>query len=184
MTTCRTIITRSLQLARVVGIGRDPRATESDLGLEVLQGMYDAMFADGMFGRLTDYYATANYTAEEGQRIIADGATITVPDVITNDGDPRTPRDLAAIAIITDTDELNYVFSGGRWELASNLTLDSTAPLATRDTIGLASLLAIELGATFGKEPLPATIRRGLSFKGSVSYKLGSTQPVREGTYY
>lgn len=184
MTTCRTIITRALQLARVVGISRDPRASESDLGMEVLQGMYDGMFAGSMFGRLEDYYATENYTAEENQRIIADNATITIPDVINDDGTDRTPRDLSAIAIVTDTDEINYVFSGGRWELASNLTLDSTAPLATRDAIGLASLLAIDLAAAFGKEPPPAVRRRGIAFRGSVSYKLGSTRTDPVGVYY
>ena len=54
MTTCRDIITLGLQLGRVVGVGRTPRASEAATGLEVLQGMYDGMVANGMFGRLTD----------------------------------------------------------------------------------------------------------------------------------
>jgi hypothetical protein len=179
MTTCREIITLGLQLARVVGMGRDPRAAESELGLTVLQGMYDQMFTGAQFARLTDVYATEDYTAKENERIIADNATITIPDTIdVESGEPRTPRDLSAIVVITDVTELHYVFSGGRWETAHALTLDSTAPLATRDKVGLAALLAMYLSEAFGPSAAlgPMWTRKAMQFQGSLSYKLGSTQ--------
>ena len=177
-TTCRDIITLGLQLARIVPLGREPKAKESTTGLVILQGMYDSMFADGQFSKLTDVYATANYTAKENERIIADNATITIPDTI----DDRTPRDLSAIVVITNLTELHYVFSGGRWETAHALTLDSVAPLASRGSDGLAALFAMYFCEAFGNEPLgPMWTRRGHQFRGSLSYKLGSTRDVVAG---
>lgn len=184
MTTCRTIITRGLQMARVVGIGRDPRAAESELGLETMQGMYDAMFAGAMFGRLTDVYKSENYTAKEGERIYNDGATITIPTTITDDGDERAPRDLSAIVVIASGLPTNRVYSNGAWRNCSALSLDSDAPFAERDAIGLSALLATDLAGAFGQELPPMWRMRGLQFKGSLSYKLGSTQPEREGVYF
>jgi hypothetical protein len=184
MTTCRDVITLGLQLGRVVGLGREPRAIESETGLTVLQSMYDAMFANGQFARLTDVYATADYTAKENERIVADNATITIPDTIDLNGEVRTPRDLSVIIVVTDVDELNYVFSSGRWELASNLTLDSTAPLALRDNAGLSALFAMYYTEAFGSSLAPMWIRKALQFQGSLSYKLGTTQDVKAAVYY
>ena len=175
--TCRDIITLGLQLGQVPGIGDDPKAKESDFVLKVMQGMYDSMFADGQFSKLTDVYATANYTAKENERIIADNATITIPDTI----DDRTPRDLSAIVVITNLTELHYVFSGGRWETAHALTLDSVAPLASRGSDGLAALLAIYYAEAFGGALGPMWTRRGHQFRGSLSYKIGSTRDVVAG---
>ena len=179
-TTCRDIITLGLQLARIVPLGREPKAKESTTGLVILQGMYDSMFADGQFSKLTDVYATANYTAKENERIIADNATITIPDTTDVDG-PRTPRDLSAIVVITNLTELHYVFSGGRWETAHALTLDSVAPLASRGSDGLAALLAIYYAEAFGGALGPMWTRRGHQFRGSLSYKIGSTRDVVAG---
>lgn len=184
MTTVREIITLGLQLARVIPLGRDPKAKESEAGLTVLQGLYDGFFADGMFGRLTDVYATENYTAQEGERIIADNVTITIPDTVDPDGEVRTPRDLSAIVVITDVTELHYVFSGGRWETCHALTLDSTAPLASRGKDGLAALLAMYFAEAFGTQLGPMWTRRGNVFRGSVAYKLGSTRDTPAGEYY
>lgn len=183
MTTCREVITLGLQLARVIPLGRDPKAKESEAGLTILQGMYDSMFTDGMFGRLTDVYATENYTAQENERIIADNVTITIPDTII-DGDARTPRDLSAIVVLTSTGQRNYVFSGGVWELCHDLTLDSTAPLATRGKDGLAALLAMYFAEAFGTQLGPMWTRRGNVFRGSIAYKLGSTRDIPAGEYY
>lgn len=174
MTTCREIVTLALRQARIVGIGRTPRASEADEGLKALQSLYDSMFADGPLGPFTDVYATANYTAQENERIIADGVTITIPDTIEDDGETRTPKDLTAVIVITDTTQKNYVFSLGRWQVCDALTLDSTAPLANRDVTGLAALLALQYSEMFGASLPPKTERRAYQFKGALSHKFAT----------
>lgn len=176
MTTCRDIVTLALRQARIVGIGRTPRAAEADEGLSALQSLYDSMFADGPLGPFTDVYATANYTAKENERIIADNATIIIPDTITLDGVVRTPKDLTAVVVITNTTKLQYVFSLGRWEIAHALTLDADAPLALRDKTGLAALLAVQYAEMYGAELPPATAQRGMRFKGNLSAKFATAR--------
>lgn len=171
MTTVRDIITAGMQQARIIPLGREPKAKEAERGLWVIQAMYDAMFADGPLGPFTDVYATTDYTAEENERIIADNVTITIPDTIIENGVTRTPKDLTAIIVVTDTTQKNYVFSLGRWQVCDGLTLDSDAPLANRDQQGLAALFAMEFAEMFGAELPPAIMRRALMFKGKIAAK-------------
>ena len=172
MTTCREIVTLALR-QRIVGIGRTPRASEASEGLTALQSLYDSMFADGPLGPFTDVYATETYTAQENERIIADGVTITIPDTIIENGETRTPKDLTAVIVITDTTQKNYV-SLGRWQVCDALTLDSTAPLANRDVTGLAALLALQYSEMFGASLLPMTERRAYQFKAALSHKFST----------
>ncbi len=171
MTTCREIVTLALRQARIVGIGRTPRASEATEGLTALQSLYDSMFADGPLAPFADVYATEAYTAQENERIIADGVTITIPDTIIENGETRTPKDLTAVIVITDTTQKNYVFSLGRWQVCDSLTLDSTAPLANRDKAGLAALLAMQYAEMFGAELPPMTARRAMDFRGKLVAK-------------
>lgn len=183
-TTCREIITLGLQLARVIPLGKDPKAKESEAGLTIMQGMYDSMVTSGMFGRLTDVYKDTDCTAREGERITADSVTVTIPATITDDGDERAPRDLACVSVVTDGVLTNVVHSGGTWEVLTDLTLDSTAPFASRGKDGLAALLALYFAEAFGTQLGPAFTRRANEFRGSLAYKLGSTDGPREGVYY
>jgi len=175
MTTCRDIVTLALRQARVVGVGRTPRANEAAEGMAALQSLYDSMFSHGPLGPFTEVYATEDYTANEDERIIADNATITIPDSIEVYGeDPRTPTDLAAIVVITDTTRNQYVFNLGRWEVCHDLTLDSVAPLAERDKTGLAALLAKEYAEMFGAQLPGATMLRALRFMGDLSSRFST----------
>ena len=175
MTTCRDIITLALRQARIVGIGRTPRANEAEEGMAALQSLYDSMFSHGPLGPFTEVYATEDYTAGEDERIIADNATITIPDTIDVYGEtPRTPTDLAAVVVITDTTRLQYVFSLGRWEVCHGLTLDDTAPLAERDKTGFAALLAKEYAEMFGAQLPGATMLRGMRFMGDLSSRFST----------
>jgi hypothetical protein len=176
MTTCRDIVTLALRQARIVGIGRTPRAAESDEGMIALQSLYDGMFADGPLGPFTDVYATSDYTAQENERIIADGATITVPDTIEEKGKTRTPKDLSAVIVVTDTTQKNYVFSLGRWQVCDALTLDSEAPLANRNMTGLSALLAMHYCEMFGAQLPPMIARIGIRFKGALSHKVSTAK--------
>lgn len=153
MTTCRDIVTTALRRARIVGLGRTPRASEAEDALGVLQGYYDSLFAHGPFSSLEQVYALVDYEAGMNERIIANNITITIPDTI--DGAP--PADLSAVIVITDTTQKNYIFSLGRWQVCDSLTLDSTAPLANRDKEGLACSLAVELAETYG-QPIGARV--------------------------
>lgn len=180
MTTCRDIVTLALRQARIVGIGRAPRASEANEGMVALQSLYDSMFADGPLGPFADVYTTEDYTAQENERIIADGATITIPDTIEEDGITRAPTDLSAVIVVTDTTQKNYVFSLGRWEVCDSLTLDSAAPLAARDATGLAALLAIQYAEMFGAQLPPATAQRGMRFKGSLSFKFATKRDAAD----
>lgn len=183
MTTMREIITLGLQLSRVIPLGSNPKAKESEAGLTVLQGIYDGMFADGQFAKLTDVYTTENYTAQENERIHAATATVTLPATV-DEYEPRKPRDLSAVVVISNTGQRNHVFSGGAWETCHGLTLDSTAPLASRGKDGLAALLAMYFAEAFGTQLGPMWVNRGNQFRASLSYKLGSTQSPATADYY
>jgi hypothetical protein len=164
MTTCREIVTLALRRARIVGIGRTPRASESDDALTALQGYYDGLFAHGAFSSLEQIYKDVDYTAGVNERIIADNATITIPDLI--DGVP--PADLSAVIVITDTTQKNYVFSLGRWQVCDSLTLDNTAPLANRDKEGLACSLALEIAENYGASVTPRVFEKANRFNSSL----------------
>lgn len=180
MTTCREIVTLALRQARIVGIGRTPRAAEADEGMGALISLYNSMFTKGPLGPFTSVYATANYTAKENERIIADNVTITIPDTIEENGKTRTPKDLSAVVVITDTTRNQYVFSLGRWEAVHGLTLDSTAPLAERDKFGLAALLAVEYSEMFGASLPPETRARAMRFRGELSHKFSTASSAPE----
>jgi hypothetical protein len=98
--TCRAIITEALEEVRARGLGDDPDATEADRGLNRLQAMWNAAVEQGTFGRITEYYATDDYEAEEGQRVFSGGHTITLPTAIEDEDSEtsyRRPRDFAMV---------------------------------------------------------------------------------------
>ena len=170
MATCRDIIKRGLQQARIVPLGRDPTSKEAEAGMLALQGIYDGWATGGMFGRLTDVY------------IFADDATITLPDTVEGDDGTRIPRDLAQISV-NDGTWRHWIWTG-LWTELTGLTLDSEAPLSERDQEGLSSLLAIYLAEGFGESVGQMTASRGMRFQGGVSHKFGSTQDVVASDYF
>lgn len=182
MPTCRDIITRALQQATIVPLRGTPTAAEADAGLSALIGMYEGWVSDGMFGRLKDVYKTEDYTAEEGQRIYSTGGTVTLPLTIDSGPDERAPYDLSAISI--HDGEWHHWLWDGAWIELTGLTLDSDAPLASRDREGLSSALAAYLAEGFGGSVGPKTELRGARFLNSISLKFGSTQAARETDYF
>lgn len=182
MVTCRDIITRALQQAGIVPLGRTPASKEAEAGLFALQGLYEGWISAGMFGRLKDVYETENYTAGVGERIFADGATITLPDTIEVDGVDTTPHDLGAVSINDGT--WRHWLWDGLWTEITGLTLDTNAPLASRDREGLSSCLGSYLAEGFGGSIGPQTAKRAARFESSLSLKLGSTQDDTPSVYY
>jgi len=167
MTTCRDIITQSMRRVGVLPLAREAKAAEAKNGLFILQDLYDNWFASGVLGEMEDVYKTTDYTANEFERIFADGATITLPETIPTEENPnelRTPKDLAIVQIHDGADR-RFVWDGG-WVETTNLTLESNAPLAGRGQDGLASALAVCWVDTFGGQLSPAVIRRANHFNG------------------
>ena len=184
MATCRDIITRALQQARIIALGRTPSDKEANAGLLALQGIYDGWFVSRMFGELKDVEATGTYEANEGERITG-ASTVTKPTRIADecsDTDYRPPYELSAIVDVTNG--ANWLWSNGTWVNCSGLALGDNAPLAERDSEGLSSLLAIYLAEGFGQAVGPMTARRGMLFNGSVSGKAGSTQPEQAREFF
>mgnify|MGYP003574979424 CR=1 FL=1 len=180
MVTCRDIITRALQQARIVPLGRTPSAKESEAGLSALQGMYEGWVSGSMFGRLKDVYETSDYDANPGERVYADGFTVTLPTEV-EDG-TETPRDLAVISVYNGG-WVNWIWDGA-WINLTALTLNNDAPLASRDREGLAAALAAYLAEGFGSEIGPQTARRAARYESSLSLKLGSTQDATAPDYF
>jgi hypothetical protein len=182
MATCRDIIARAMQTAGIIPIGGQPTGKEAEHGQIVLQGIYDGWATGGMFGRLADVYVTDDYTAKEGERVFADGATVTLPETVDVEGGVRVPRDLAQISV-NDGTWRHFVWTGA-WTELTGLELGDVAPLAERDEYGFACLLASYLAPAFGTEVSGMTMRRGMTFQGSLSYKLGSTQDNTGSEYF
>lgn len=184
MATVRDIVTLALKQARVIGIGQtapDPLASQ---GLTAFQTMFDMWVINGMFGRLTDLYKTANYEAKEGERITAPtGVVITLPATIDDCGGERAPRDLSLVEYSINGVRSVKLYDRTAWVDLLGFTLGTAAPLAERGQGGLASCTARVFCEMFGREMLPYTARQAAMFEGALSSKFGTTQD-REGVDY
>ncbi|CAB4137525.1 hypothetical protein UFOVP319_40 [uncultured Caudovirales phage] len=182
MTTCRDIVTRALQMSGIVALGRDPKAAETEAGMVSLQSLYDEWFTGGMFGRLKDVYADGIYTANEGERITADGATITLPTLY--DDNKRPPYEFSAVVIVTGGTADNFVYHNGAWHNCAGLLLGDDAPLASISVDGLAGCVAERLVSTFGGDVSVGSARAARQFKQALSLKIGATQPAATSVYF
>jgi hypothetical protein len=162
MATVRDIVKRAFQMAKVVAVGDDPTADESQAGLDVLQSYY-LRLADTAL-RPVPVYVTDDYTADEGERVYGEGLTLSLPDVIADSGD-RLPNDLACVQLNDGTGWATHISDRGTWVQVDNLTLNSVAPFAGRNAEGLAALLATELVDTFGGEITPAIDAKARRFR-------------------
>ena len=165
MATCSDIIARALVLSKAVARGAEPSADEEADAMKALLSIYQRL-ADTALSTETERYETANYTAEEGERIYCT-AIVTLPTTI-DDGDTRRPLDLAAVQYqdtTTSSAWRTYISDKGTWTRIDNLTEASTAPFADRNQDGLASLLAVEIAHEYGLEISPATMLQARRFQ-------------------
>jgi hypothetical protein len=194
MATCLDVVSAALRLARVIAVNREPKASESERGMECLQSLYDQWVASGMFGRLEDTYLTANDTAQEGKRyLLAAGITLTEPTTIaaedSADGIARQPRDLALYEKLTSTGTRTVrLYDRAAWTELTNLALTDLAPLSGRGFMGLAACLALSGGfsAMFGVgQGINPDVRSlANNFLAGLSYKLGSTRDRSQAEYF
>lgn len=186
MPTVRDIITRAFQMARIVPLGVEPKAKETQFGLEALQSLYDEWVSGGMFGRLTDYLADTDYEAEEGQRIRHTSAvTVTLPTSFDDVDGERQPYDLSVIETYDSTTSARaaWLWDRNSWVNLLALGLEDEAPLAHRGMLGLSACLASSL-TPFGGEIDPRQERMANAFRSSLSLKAGASQAPRETEYY
>ncbi len=204
MATCLEIIGDALRLARVIGIGKEPRGAEAEAGMRCLQSLYDGWVSNGMFGRLTDEYLDAGTAAQEGRRYCAP-AGVTVTDAtdsyepVDSDyagygtvgytGETRQPRDLAIYEVQhASGDRFVKLYDRDRWVEMTGLDLSDDAPLSGRGHMGLAACLAINgaFSAMFGTGQDVNPDVRGLAaqFIHDLSYRRGSTQDRAAGEYF
>jgi hypothetical protein len=189
MATCAEIITYALRMNRVIGVGKSPKAAETEEGMVALQSLYDQWRTGGMFGELEDDYLEASDVAEEGYRyFVPTGITLSAPSSVYVDGDgvTRQPRDLALYESLTQAGTFTAkLYDRTAWVSLVDLASGDTAPLSARNTYGLAACLATSGGfvAAFGKEPSQATIALARHFLRSVMGK-ATTQDRDMADYY
>lgn len=181
MVTCRDIVARSMKMTGVLGKGEMPEAEELDDGMMVLQSMYDAWLADGMFGRLLDCYSDGDYDAKAGQRVYVNGGTATLPDF--TDADCRW-RDLAAIEIFDTNGRRAYIWDRDEWIRIDNLLPGDDAPLSERGANGLAACLAMYYSEDFGTQVGAGAARQASAFKFALSTRYGTQQNLVPGVYF
>lgn len=174
--TCQEIITEALEENGSRGIGDTPSAEESARALSRLQSMWNAAVEQGVFGRVEEYLATANYEAEEGQRVYSAGYTITLPTTIEDEdtGEDRRPRDFAMIQVVnaaTDPQISLYDAHEAEWKRIDNLTLAGECPFGRRYRHGLVAALAQNLAPMMGRPVGDITSAYAASLRSALSLR-------------
>jgi len=167
MTTCRDVIKSAYRRSGIMAAGTNLNASQSNIGMERLVGLYQNLIEGGMFGRVEDKYLdSAVYTAEEGQRVYQSvAATVTIPTTVTDKstGLTRQPLDLAFIIVVDPVTEVPeyWLFDRmrGAWSAVHGLTLTSQAPLTPRHDEAIKDLLAEALLEETG-QPMPRELLR------------------------
>lgn len=155
--TVQEIVAEALEEIRARGLGDDPSPEEAERGLRRLQAMFNSAVEQGVFGRVEEYYATGDHEAEEGQRVFANGHTITLPTAIEDldsDTNYRRPRDFAMIQVVDDgaDPEISvYDAHEAAWTRLDSLTLAGECPFGRRYRHGLVAALGQAMGPVFGK---------------------------------
>lgn len=201
--TCLDIITYTLRMSRVIGIGKTPKAAESEEGMAALQSLYDEWRTGSMFGTLKDCYVSSAVTAQEGRRYyVTSGGSVTdatsdyTPqfgdaytecDYASGIGKVRQPRDLSLYEVVeADGTQTAKLYDRTGWIDLLDLELTDIAPLSGRGAYGLAACLATSGGfiAAFGAQPQDSTIALSRHFLRNIMSKMGSTQDDSGGEYF
>lgn len=170
------------------GLGDTPEAVEATRGLTRLQAMWNAAVEQGVFGRVEEYYATAAYTAEEGQRVYSGGYTITLPTTITDadTGEDRRPLDFAMIQVVnaaTDPQISLYDAHEAEWSRIDNLTLDGECPFGRRYRQGLVTALATAM-STLGGQANNITASYASLLRSALSYRFSAPRQTTAADFF
>lgn len=142
MTTLRVIFARSARMARAMQLGETPAAEEAAAMLEDAQGF----FLTHPIRKLTDVLISANYEAEENERIswTSGSPTVTYPTSIGTGSAARTPQN-GAIVETTGTSGSTrkiYIAELKTWMTLTGLTADSEQPFGPTHDADVAAMLA------------------------------------------
>lgn len=203
MVTCRDIITDAYRVGGIIALSENPESDEADFGMTGLQSMFQSWINVGLFGTMRDVYATADYTARENDRVTtADGAIVTIPDVLDSNADfysygdapygdypsngDRAPKQLSAISVVTAGVTTSYIYDRGRWVEIEALELGDDCPLEGFGRRGLAAALALELVAipAFNSGPTPGMMQSARAFKSAVVANRYAAHNIIEPQFY
>lgn len=158
MSTVRDIATRAARWVALVD-GQVPLdASIASQALFALQALYGDLITRG--ADLTDVYKSADYTANENERVTnSTSITVTLPSTIT-DVDTQTtrpPRDFSTVVVVGST-PATYVYDANlaAWVHIEGLTLNSAAPWSAFLGQSLAAMLAVFMAEEGGLVVPPA----------------------------
>ena len=152
MTTVRQIITRALGELLYLAEGETPTAGQASDSLDALNSLIASWRNEGM---MIAFPTGTNWRGEWDERL-----SYAVNDSVSRNGS------LYVCSTAHESVQSNrpgVSINGGTYWTAFNdtlLTLDATFPLPAQFERGVVSLLAVELGPTFGKDPSPFTQRK------------------------
>lgn len=200
MATCRDVIRSAFRRSGVRAAGVRLTATENDVGLERLKGMYLNFLATGLLGQLTDYYlgVAANashgtYTALENQRIFKADVTITItiPTFVKDcsTGLNRAPLDGSVIVIANPNASppvlTIYLYDAlGGWQVISDLVPASFAPMSGRYEENIKDILAVMLCDEYGLPVTPVLARNAGMAKLTIASKYDQPRKRANPDYF
>lgn len=142
MTTMRVILGRSARMARAMQLGETPSSEELTAMLEDAQGF----FLTHPIRKLTDVLITADYDAEENERITwtSGSPTVTYPTTIDDNGTDRTPQNGAIVETSGTSGSTRkiYIAELKTWMTLTGLTADSEQPFGPSHDADVAAMLA------------------------------------------
>lgn len=194
MPTCSEIISSAFRKAGVRDAAATLTAVEGQVGMELLQELYDEWVSKGLFGRAADVLISADYTMEEGDRVLSNNGetdiTITFPETVTDadTGEERPIKDYT-VCIVSDVDSTLrrvYLYDShyGGWTRLDSLTLDSFAPLSLRFPAGLKAHVALKRAAEDGFAANPVHAREAAMMNLALANRFdGPSAPVQNNYY-
>lgn len=152
--TVADIIARAITLSGLRGFNQTPGADETAAALTTFQNMLLSLPRTV----LTDVLITANYAANENERITNSGGpwVVTKPTTITDadTGALRAPRNGAVIEVANATAPMRHIYITelAGWQQVTGLTLTSVQPFGPEHDEGLTAMLAVRLFPVFQQD--------------------------------
>ena len=192
MATVRATVTRAMRKLRLVASGDEPTAAELADGVAVVQGIFDAWAAGGMFGRLDRQLGNASayepvvllWESLPGDTSVELPVRLRDPET----GDTVPPADLSYIEVVDETTGVRkaYLWDARKaaWGRVDALTADSAMPLSGRSAEGLAAVVATRLAEEFGQSPGPWLVREAGGFLQAMATRYGETRETTQADYF
>ena len=192
MATCREVIQSGYRRSGLLAFGVAMNAAQAQVGLDLLQGLYNNFIVGGMFGRATDYFydSLTALEAAEGQRIFnKQGAVITLPAQVNDQaigGGIRAPKDGAFIVVVNPAGlPESYLYDAGlaQWQSIPGLQLSDQAPLSGRFEDHIKNMVAVRLLGESG-QPTPLELMRAEGrARMALAYRQDGERPSVKGVY-